>query len=74
MIILRNKYYSAQKSLLNTNSSPLFIKNRKYDTDFDRLGRLKTQREMTRVGDLYAEQRKMKEELRGGLLHNLNKE
>lgn len=67
MIILRRKQYSSQKSMLNTNASPLFIKNRKYDTDFDRLERGKTVRE------LYEEQRKMRSELNKGLLGNINK-
>ena len=47
---------------------PGFIKGRKYDTDLDRLGRMKTsQRELHRIGDLRSEMRKLNNELRGGI-------
>ena len=47
---------------------PGFIKGRKYDTDLDRLGRMKTsQRELHRTGDLRSEMRKLNSELRGGI-------
>ena len=39
------KRFSATK-VLDTNSSVGFVKGRKYDTDFDRLGRSSTQREL----------------------------
>lgn len=46
------KRFSATK-VLNTNSSAGFVKGRKYDTDFDRLGRSSTQRELSKdIGKL----------------------
>jgi hypothetical protein len=51
---------------LNTNS-PGFIKGRKYDQDFDRLGRLETQRQMA-GNELNREMRKLGKELNDGRL------
>ena len=59
MIILRNKQYSSNQ-ILNTNAGSQFgfIKGRKYDTDLDRLGRMKTShRELSRIGDIGKEVR-----------------
>lgn len=59
----------SQTKILGTNNQNLgFIRGRKYDTDLDRLGRMETsQRELTRLGDLRTELRKMNSELnRGG--------
>lgn len=43
-----------------------FDKNRKYDTDLDRLGRMETaQSELRKTGTLNQELRKAKKELRG---------
>lgn len=67
MIILRKKLFSGTK-ILNTNS-PGFIKGRKYDTDLDRLGRIKTaQGELRKTGDLTSEIREMNKELNNGRL------
>ena len=67
MIVLRNKAFSGTK-ILNTNA-PGFIKGRKYDTDLDRLGRMKTsQRELQRVPDLGKEVRELNKELNNGRL------
>ena len=57
MRILRKKSFSGTK-ILNTNA-PGFIKGRKYDTDLDRLGRIKTAQ-----GEL----REMNKELNNGRL------
>ena len=44
-----------------------FIKGRKYDTDLDRLGRMNTShRELSRVGELGSEMRKLNKELNEG--------
>ena len=60
MIILRKKFSA---------------RNRKYDTDLDRLGRMETShRELSRIGDLGSEIRKMNTELRGGLSKNIKDE
>lgn len=70
MIILRNKQYSSN-FILNTNAGVGFIKGRKYDTDLDRLGRMKTsQRELSKVGDIGKEVRKMNSTLNRGI--NIN--
>ena len=68
MIILRNRKFSSTK-ILNTNAPTLgFIRGRKYDTDLDRLGRMNTShRELSRVGDLRKEQRKLSSELSRGI-------
>lgn len=66
---MRIKRFS-QTKILNTNNPALgFKRGRKYDTDLDRLGRMETsQRELTRIGDLGREMRKLNQELnRGGI-------
>lgn len=70
MIILRDKNYS---KILNTNLSGIgFKRGRNYDQALDRLGRMNTgQREITKVGDLRTEARKMSTELRRGLTGNI---
>lgn len=67
MIIKRRKLFSGTK-ILNTNAPQLgFTRGRKYDTDLDRLGRMKTsQRELQKTGQLGSEIRKMNSELRNG--------
>lgn len=58
----------SQTKILNTNSTIGFTRGRKYDTDLDRLGRMKTsQRELHRLGDLRSEIRKLNNELKGGM-------
>lgn len=58
----------SQTNILNTNNPALgFTRGRKYDTDLDRLGRMETsQRELTRIGDLGKEMRKLNKELNSG--------
>lgn len=64
---MKIKRFSNTK-ILNTNSSMGFTRGRKYDTDLDRLGRMKTShRELHRLGDLRTEMRKLNNELRGGI-------
>lgn len=55
----------SQTKILNTNNPALgFTRGRKYDTDMDRLGRIKTaQGELTKIGDLGREMRKLNMEL-----------
>lgn len=66
-MIIKRKIFSGNK-ILNTNA-PGFIKGRKYDTDLDRLGRMKTsQRELHKTGDLNSEIREMNKELNNGRL------
>lgn len=65
MIVKRR---SSAEKILNTSGAPGFIRGRKYDTDMDRLGRATTQREITQVGDLGKEIRKMRNELNDGRL------
>lgn len=68
MIIKRRKFFSQNKTLNTGAASSLgFIKGRSYDMDFNRLGRLKTTRELTRVGDLGREQRKLTSEINKGI-------
>lgn len=68
MIILRRKQYSSNL-ILNTNGNSGFIKGRKYDTDLDRLGRMKTsQRELARIGDIQKEVRNMNSSLNKGVI------
>ena len=52
---------------LNTNS-PGFIKGRTYDQDFNRLGRLETQRQIGGNNELGQEMRKLGKELNDGRL------
>lgn len=64
---MKIKRFSATK-VLNTNS-PGFIRGRKYDTDFDRLGRSSTQRELANSGrELQEEMKKLNTELNNGRL------
>lgn len=58
----------SQTKILNTNNPALgFTRGRKYDTDMDRLGRIKTaQGELTKVGDFGREMRKLNMELNSG--------
>lgn len=69
MIIKRSKSFSGTR-ILNTNAPQLgFKKGRKYDTDLDRLGRMKTsQRELSKLSDLRSEARKLNSELHSGRL------
>ena len=62
--MLRLKRFSS--SVLNTNAPSLgFKRGRKYDTDLDRLGRMKTSsRELSKVGELNSELRNVRKELR----------
>ncbi len=67
MIILR-KYFSGTR-ILETSGNPGFIRGRKYDTDLDRLGRMETShRELSKVGELNSEMRKLSRELNQGRL------
>ena len=62
---MKIKRFSASK-ILNTKLGLGFDKNRKYDTDLDRLGRTTTgMSEMRKTGELNSELRKVKKELRG---------
>lgn len=72
------KRFSATK-VLDTNSSVGFVKGRKYDTDFDRLSRSSTQRELSKdIGrlnyssELREAKKKAKEELKE--TEDINKE
>lgn len=58
----------SQTKILNTNNPALgFTRGRKYDTNMDRLGRIKTaQGELTKIGDLGKEMRKLNMELNSG--------
>lgn len=58
----------SQTKILNTNNPALgFTRGRKYDTDMDRLGRINTaQGELTKVGELGREMRKLNMELNSG--------
>lgn len=63
------KRFSAN-NILNTNSGVGlgFQKGRKYDMDMDRLGRMETShRELSKVGDLNKEMRRLSTELNKGL-------
>lgn len=62
--MLRLKRFSSL--VLNTNAPSLgFKRGRKYDTDLDRLGRMKTSsRELSKVGELNSELRNVRKELR----------
>ena len=55
--------------IINTNAPYIGVKrNRKYDMDLNRLGRMKTsQRELHRTDDIRAELREMQSELNRGL-------
>lgn len=64
---MKIKRFSQTKTL--DTSAPGFRRGRKYDQDFNRLGRLETQREMgTGPGELNREMRKLQTELNEGRL------
>lgn len=56
-------------NIINTNAPSIgFKRNRNYDMDLNRLGRMKTsQRELHRTDDIRAELREMQSELNRGL-------
>lgn len=56
-------------NIINTNAPSIgFRRNRKYDMDLNRLGRMKTsQRELHKTDDIRAELREMQSELNRGL-------
>ena len=61
MIVLRRNFSSTK--ILNTNAPSLgFTRGRKYDTDLDT-----SHRELTRIGDLGREARKLTSELNRGI-------
>ena len=63
-MIIKRRNFSSTK-ILNTNLGVGFKKGRKSDTDLDRLGRMETSaRELSKVGELGREMRKMNTELR----------
>lgn len=65
MIILRNKLSS---EILSTRGTAGFDKNRKYDENLGRLGMMDTsQRELSKIGDLSKENRKLSKEISSGL-------
>lgn len=65
--MIRLKRFSHTK-ILNTSSAIGFKRGRKYDTDLDRLGRMETShRELSKIGDLRVEMRKLNRELNGGV-------
>ena len=72
MITIKRRIFSAG-DILSTNETTtgLFNNKRRYDQDMKRLGRLKTTRELHRVGDLGREIRKMKQTLNKGINGNL---
>lgn len=62
---MRIKRFSSSK-IMNTKLGLGFDKNRKYDTDLDRLGRMETgMAEMRKTNQLNDELRKTRKELRG---------
>jgi hypothetical protein len=68
--MMRLKRFSSNK-ILNTNMGVGigFTRGRKYDTDMDRLGRMTTShRELSKVGELNREMRKLNTELNQGRL------
>lgn len=65
-MILKRKLYAR---ILNTRGISGFQRERNYDEDMNRLGRLKTQRQLhTGVNDLNSEIRKLGKELNNGRL------
>lgn len=65
--MIKLKRFSHTK-ILNTGNTPGFRRGRKYDTDLDRLGRMETShRELSKLGDLRKEMRKLNQELNGGI-------
>lgn len=66
MILKRIKIFS---QILGTSGMPGFLRGRKYDQDLSRLGKMKTShRELSKIGDLSKEIRKMNKELNDGRL------
>lgn len=62
---MKIKRFSASR-IINTKLGLGFDKNRKYDTDLDRLGRMETgMSEMRKTNQLNDELRKTRKELRG---------
>lgn len=62
---MKIKRFSSSK-IMNTKLGLGFDKNRKYDTDLDRLGRMETgMAEMRKTNQLNDELRKTRKELRG---------
>ncbi len=62
---MKIKRFSASR-IMNTKLGLGFDKNRKYDTDLDRLGRMETgMSEMRKTNQLNDELRKTRKELRG---------
>lgn len=66
MIVVR------RPQILGTSGASGFIRGRKYDTDLNRLGRMKTaQRELQKTGDIGKEVRNMSKELNNyGSIYN----
>ncbi len=55
------------QKILNTTDTPGFNRRRNYDMDLDRLGRMKTSRELSKTDDIREEQKEMRRELSRGL-------
>ena len=55
------------QKILNTTNTPGFNRRRNYDENLDRLGRMKTSRELSRTDDIRKEQMEMRRELSRGL-------
>ena len=55
------------QKILNTTNTPGFNRRRNYDEDLDRLGRMKTSRELSKTDDIREEQKEMRRELSRGL-------
>lgn len=55
------------QKILNTTNTPGFNRRRNYDMDLDRLGRMKTSRELSKTDDIRKEQMEMRRELSRGL-------
>lgn len=55
------------QKILNTINTPGFNRRRNYDMDLDRLGRMKTSRELSKIDDIREEQKEMRRELSRGL-------
>lgn len=55
------------QKILNTTNTPGFNRRRNYDEDLDRLGRMKTSRELSKTDDIRKEQMEMRRELSRGL-------
>ena len=55
------------QKILNTTNTLGFNRRRNYDMDLDRLGRMKTSRELSKTDDIRKEQMEMRRELSRGL-------